>query len=186
MWDMRKTPTLYLRDMENRGKLTRTPNPACQWVFDGEGVATRKYDGACFMLDDDRYWWARREVKPDRAAPIGYQLLGIDPNTHKQIGWEPANNSSFRWALDSAIYHDRIKVPGTYELCGPKINRNPEGFPRHRLIRHADAEIIDNVPTDFDALNGFLYTFPNEGIVWHHEDGRMAKIKRRDFGYRGM
>ena len=21
-----------------------------------------------------------------------------------------------------------------------------------------------------------------EGIVWHHPDGRMAKIKRRDFG----
>lgn len=182
---MRKTPTLYLRDMENRGKLTSTPNPACQWVFDGEGVATRKYDGTCVMLDSDHYWWTRREVKPRRVAPVGYQLLDIDPNTHKQIGWEPASNSPFYWFLNEAArICGPIWQPGTYELCGPHINGNPEGYDQPTLIRHADAEIIDNVPTGFDALNEFLRTFPHEGIVWHHEDGSMAKIKRRDFGHR--
>jgi hypothetical protein len=40
-------------------------------VLDGEGVATRKYDGTCVMFDGDG-WWARREVKPGKTAPAGF------------------------------------------------------------------------------------------------------------------
>jgi hypothetical protein len=27
----------------------------------------------------------------------------------------------------------------------------------------------------------YLHARPYEGIVWHHPDGRMAKLKKRDF-----
>ena len=37
-------------------------------------------------------------------------------------------------------------------------------------------------PRDFDGLRAFLETAGIEGIVWHHGDGRMAKIKAKDFG----
>jgi hypothetical protein len=38
------------------------------------------------------------------------------------------------------------------------------------------------VPRDLDGLRGWLLAHPQyEGIVWHHPDGRRAKLKHRDF-----
>jgi hypothetical protein len=69
---------------------------------------------------------------------------------------------------------------GTYELVGPKVQGNPYHLEVHKLIRHG-ADLID-APRDFDGLRVWLSEHTIEGIVWHHPDGRMAKIKRRDFG----
>jgi hypothetical protein len=49
-------------------RATRESNPGCQWVFDGEGVATRKYDGACCMVRDGKLY-KRRELGPKQSAP---------------------------------------------------------------------------------------------------------------------
>jgi len=37
-------------------------------------------------------------------------------------------------------------------------------------------------PRTFDAMKDYLSRNVIEGIVWHHPDGRMAKIKRKDMG----
>lgn len=52
----------------------------------------------------------------------------------------------------------------------------------HTLIRHGEAEMIlfGEVPA-FDWLSEWMPSIPFEGIVWLHPDGRMAKLKRRDF-----
>ncbi len=72
-------------------------------------------------------------------------------------------------------------MPGTYELCGPKVNGDPEQLGVHRLVRHATAEEFGGVPRDFDGLMTWLLAHPEfEGVVWHHPDGRMAKLKYRD------
>ncbi|GGH67162.1 hypothetical protein HNQ91_001716 [Filimonas zeae] len=34
----------------------------------------------------------------------------------------------------------------------------------------------------FEGIRTFLESFEGEGVVFHHPDGRMCKIKRRDFG----
>lgn len=66
---MKKIPTIFERDWNgDRSRVTRVPNPACQWVFDGEGVATRKYDGACCMVRDGKLY-KRRELGPKQSAP---------------------------------------------------------------------------------------------------------------------
>ena len=70
---------------------------------------------------------------------------------------------------------------GTYELCGPKIQGNPERFPAHVLVPHS-AERIPADPRTFEEIKAFLATADIEGIVWHHPDGRMAKVKTKDFG----
>ena len=70
---------------------------------------------------------------------------------------------------------------GTYELIGPKVNGDPEHYGIHALILHAFAERLGDAPRDFDGLAAWLHAHPYEGIVWHHPDGRMAKIKKRDF-----
>lgn len=87
---------------------------------------------------------------------------------------------------------------GTYELCGPKINGNNEGLDKHILIKHAEDRIslrfdyydlkafFIHMNTNFSHPNSYIGGLPRgpalEGIVWHHPDGRMVKIKARDFG----
>lgn len=176
---MRKIPTVYLRDEQDRAHVTNRPNPACLWVFDGEGVPTRKYDGTCMMLDADGYWWARREVKPGKTTPSCYLPITTDPTTGKTVGWEPIEQSGFVKAFQLV---DKVPtIPGTYELCGPKINGNPEKLARHALIPHADAEVFtpDEAATPERVVRA-VAARGWEGIVWHHANGKMAKLKVRD------
>ncbi len=72
-------------------------------------------------------------------------------------------------------------IAGKDELLGPKINGNPERFEHYILIRHECAEQLTDTPRDLDSLAAYLHARPYEGIVWHHPDGRMAKLKKRDF-----
>lgn len=193
---MKKIPTVFMRDPEDMSRVTRVVNPACQWVLDGEGVPTRKYDGTCVMFDGAN-WFARREVKPGRQAPDGWIGVDHDDVTGKSVGWEPVAQSSFAKYVAEAlaadqrvmdVYPHREPVAGaTYELVGPKVNGNPERLTEHVLIRHGywaavDLREMESLPRDHDGLRTWLAAHPGwEGIVWHHADGRMAKLKRRDF-----
>jgi hypothetical protein len=181
---VKKIPTLFLRDPGDMRRVTREAHPDCQWVLDGEGVATRKYDGTCMRVDETGQWYARREVKPGKTAPPNFEPVMTDETTGKTVGWEPAEQSAFAKYLAEAIrQQDPLKPfePGTYELCGAKVNGNPESFVGHVLVRHDEAPVLDDAPRDFDGLAKYLADFPHEGIVWHHPDGRMAKVKVRDF-----
>jgi hypothetical protein len=70
---------------------------------------------------------------------------------------------------------------GSYELIGPKVQGGVEEVDRHQLVAHG-LQVLRDVPRDFEGLRVFLDGGGIEGIVWHHEDGRMAKIKAKDFG----
>lgn len=179
---MNKIPTVFNRDPDDRKRILPEANPACQWVLDGEGTATRKYDGTCVLLDEDGTWWARREVRPGRARPPGYRPVTTDEVTGKTMGWEPIQQSAYaRFHAEALTDGHEQRRPGTYELIGPKINGNPEAAPSHELVPHADAEQL-NAPRDFEGLRDWLLAHPRyEGIVWHHPDGRRAKLKHRDF-----
>jgi hypothetical protein len=175
---MKKIPTLFIRDENDRKHVTSEVDPDSKWVLDGEGIATRKYDGTCVMLDEDGHWWARREVKPGKTPPEEFVPIETDDTTGKTVGWEPVERSGFaRW--HAAALGEPCE-PGTYELIGPKVNGNPEKAEGHELIRHVDAEILD-APRDFESLRAWLLGHDYEGIVWHHTDARMAKLKKRDF-----
>lgn len=174
---MQKIPTALVRDPDDRAHVINQITPGCEWVFAGEGTPTRKYDGTCTMLDDNGNWWARREVKPGKPTPPNYVPTGTDEITGKTMGWEPIEQSSFAKAF-SAVEH-MPDLPGTYELCGPKVNGNPEHFTHHRLVSHRFAETL-SIPTDLIGIVEWLQDTEYEGIVWHHPDGRMAKLKARD------
>ncbi|MGB1225780.1 MAG: hypothetical protein ACPHCN_16790, partial [Mycobacterium sp.] len=80
--------------------------------------------------------------------------------------------------------HDIIPH-GTYELMGPKVQGNPMGLMNHRLLRHDALPKFPDAPRTFEGLWDFLLgeEFTDslwEGIVWHHPDGRMAKLKVKD------
>lgn len=183
---MRKISTLFTRDPANLRHILRTVHPDCEWVLEGEGTATRKWDGTCVQLDTAGTWWSRREVKPGKSRPAGYQVVEEDPVTGKCVGWEPIGQSAFARFHAEALSNDPTLTPGTYELLGPKINRNPDGFDAHVLIAHGWAPFsirqdYATAPRDHDGLRAWLQARPYEGIVWHHPDGRMAKLKARDF-----
>lgn len=109
--------------------------------------------------------------------------------TGHRMGWVPYTSSGFEKYVDEALGDDpQIEdwPEGTYELCGPKINNDRQGYGRHVLIRHDTAERVPELhhPTGFDHLRIALLAAPAEGIVWHAPDGRRAKLKARDFGRR--
>lgn len=190
---MQKIPTLFVRDFDSRpAYVTHKVTPGCEWVLAGEGVPTHKYDGTCVMFDGTA-WWARREVRADRTPPPHYLQISHDENTGKSVGWEPIAQSQFvrfhAQALAAAELaevagHDEPWPVGTYELIGPKINGNPEKCDKHWLIAHANAVPLPVDELTFDGIRDAVLQLNRagvEGLVWHHPDGRMAKIKAKDF-----
>ena len=175
---MRKIPTLFLRDPDDMRHLTREINPAAAWVLTGEARATRKFDGVCHGLTSTGRWLARREVKPGKPVPPNFEPLETDPETGKTVGWEPVEQSAFFKAFTAVA--DVPTTPGTYELCGPTVNRNPEHYDEHVLVPHGLFTLAD-VPLDYDELAAYLADLQYEGVVWHGPFGPVAKIKRRDF-----
>ena len=190
---MRKIPTLYVRDETDRSKVTDTVTPGCEWVLAGEGVPTRKYDGTCVMLDDaGGRWWARREVKPGKSAPPEFYVVQVDDVTGKTVGWEPIEQSGYAKFHAEALAAREASddgpcaywPTGTYELCGPRIgsSRAPSIerlAPHHWLQLQDAAELWAPCGSPVEAVRSAA-EFGLEGLVWHHPDGRMAKLKARD------
>lgn len=182
---MIKIPSLYLRDHSVEGNpLTRNINPLCDWVIRGEGVATRKWDGtACLVRAGKLY--RRHDVKAGKTRPANWEpcIAEPDPHTGHWPGWLPVvagdPQSKWHWAIWSRV--GLLLNDGTYELCGPHFNANPDQFPEDTLVRHG-VHLYPSAPTSFDSLRAWLSMRGIEGLVWHAPDGRMAKIKRRDFG----
>lgn len=180
---MQKIPTLYLRDEQDRKYVTDEVNPECQWVLAGEGVPHIKRDGTCVGHFEKLGWVARREVKEGRQIPDNFALLNYDEITGKSVGWEPIDQSPFYKMFHQAFLEniDFGSRYGTYELCGPKINGNPEGLDRHTLFPHTGG-ILSRKYVFWTPKNvvRVLGEEGVEGVVWHHSDGRMAKLKARD------
>lgn len=179
---MKKIPTLFKRDFSNNGMIIPEHAEGTDWVLSGEGVATRKYDGTSVLIRGGKMF-KRYELRPGKEAPYGFEEVDRDKNTGKAMGWvEVGNGPEDKWFRESVNDIDNVNLPdGTYELLGPKVQGNPEHAESHYLQSHAEAETYDNVPTEFNALQEWLTDKDIEGIVWHHPDGRMVKIKKKDY-----
>jgi hypothetical protein len=118
----------------------------------------------------------------DKTPPEGFRPMETDSITGKTVGWEPAPQSAFWKYLSEAIERYDGWTHGTYELIGPKINGNPEQSETHQLVRHGQHYLGPSIRT-YDSIREYLISVvPDiEGFVYHHPDGRMAKIKKRDF-----
>lgn len=177
---MKKIPTIFKRNPEKMRDILNEPYPDCLWVFAGEGIATRKYDGTCVKIEKGEYL-KRREIKKGKIVPLDFIEEQFDENTGKRVGWVPVDSlqKDNKWHMEAF----NASLPdGTYELLGPKIQGNPEHFESHTLLKHSEAEVFENVPRDYAGISDFMHTLDIEGIVFHNSDGRMGKIKKRDFG----
>src|ERR1700710_501541 len=178
---MRKIPTIFLRDEDDRKYVTSEPNPECAWVFADEGHPTRKYAGTCFMFDGTD-WWARREVNrgAGKREPVNFVEVSYDTVTEKSIGWEPIEQEAFARHRASAVaYQNATGITGwpkgTYELVGPKVNGNPEQVEQHQLWAHAAAEVLAPIwERTYDVIRAAVLdeaTRGAEGSVFHHPAG---------------
>ena len=180
---MKKIPTIFKRNPENMRELLNEPHPDCLWVFEGEGVATRKYDGTCCLIKDGKLF-KRREYKEGKTVPGTFTEEDYDPVTKKTVGWVPVceNDPADKWHIDGLSMPIEYYADGTYELVGPKIQGNPEEARAHTLMLHDGAQEYNLPNRSMEDLKLWLSTMDIEGIVFHHPDGRIGKIKKRDFG----
>jgi len=194
--EMKKIPTLFLRNPENMSRVTEKVNPECAWVFQGQGYPTIKIDGTCCIIREG-VLYKRRMVRSKKKAPDGFWLVDEDQITGKRFGWViVGNGKEDRWHREAFLYlkdNSGIK-DGTCELIGPKIQGNPYGLDKHQFVMHDDdalriendiirsysgiREWLANVPSAItEKYNGFI-----EGVVFHGgPNGAMAKIKVKDF-----
>lgn len=179
---MRKIPSLFIRDFTLPCPATHEITPGCEWVTQGEGVPTRKWDGTCCLIEGGKFY-KRYDAKRGKIPPAGF-IPAQDPdcNTGHWPGWVLVGDGpEDRWHRE-AIERDPGLLDGTYELIGPKVQGNPEGVDgEHRLVRH-DQDGFDGICRSYDEVFDYLKTSDIEGIVWHHPDGRMVKVKKSDFG----
>lgn len=183
---MKKITTLYKKDIDDLSRVTREIDPENEWVYI-TGIPTRKFDGtACAIIGGILY--KRYDVKKGRTVPVDSIPCDKlpDVNTGHWPHWVPCDKGKpedkyFFEAFDDMNYSD-----GTYELCGPKVQRNPEKFISHTLIRHG-VYILEITDFSYDAIEKYLSRNDIEGIVFHEEGSdRMCKIRKCDFGIRRL
>lgn len=180
---MIKIPTIFKRDYSHTYRVTKIINPECQWVFDGEGVAYRKYQGMAAMIKDGIYY-KRVIIKKDQAVPVNFILITYDHRSEKQFGWLPVDfeHPQDKYYTKAYKTYKTSLVDGTYELIGPHILNNYENVITDQLVKHDFYPII-LFKRNYATIKKYLNRVNFEGIVFHHPDGRMAKIKKKDFGY---
>jgi len=185
---MKKIPSLFERDWNgDRSRVIGKVAAGCEWVANGEGIATRKFDGSPVMIRDGKLY-KRYDCKNGKSPPPGFDpCQEPDPVTGHWPGWVPVNETAkedrwFREAWKNSIA-SRCEWSGTYEACGPHFQGNPEQRHFDVLVKHGEEKLPD-APRTFSALAEWFKGKDIEGIVWHHPDGRMCKIKKSDFGLR--
>lgn len=191
---MKKIKTLFERVIVNHEIVDILPNVAegCEWVLRGEGIATRKLDGTACMVKDgklyaryDYYTIKRGKRKKQRTLPEGAVPCQEKPDeiTGHFPHWVPITDDPKYKQYREAFANQSGLEDGTYELIGVHFKANPEHLDSgDKLVKHGSI-VLDDVPRTFEGIREYLRTHDIEGIVFHRENGDMAKIKRTDFHF---
>lgn len=183
---MKKIISLFKRNYEGDRLVYNEVVPGAEWVLEGLGVATRKFDGTSCMIRGGKLY-RRYDAKQGKTPPPGFEpAQEPDLLTGHWPGWiHVRDDKADIWHNEAALNLNAVTSltfgEGTYELVGPKINGNNDGFHGHTLIPHG-MFTLEGVPLDFEGIRSWLSANPMEGIVWHRNTGEMVKIKRGDFG----
>jgi len=185
---MEKIPTIF--DRGANFKVTDKIRSGCEWVFDGQGKATEKLDGMNVRLTVRSGELVRLE-KRRNPSKIQKKKGIID-------GWyvdADEHGAEDKWLVEAGRNTDVSQWPDGEHSCealGPKIQGNGLGLTRHFCVPfNMEIPCFEDVPRSFEGFKTFLEQIDSqyapghlaEGIVFHHPDGRRAKIKRKDFAY---
>jgi len=179
---MKKISTLFKKDPNDLGRAIDEINPDNEWVINEVGVtATRKFDGtACAIINGELY--KRYDVKKGKSVPLNViPCQEPDEITGHWPHWIKCDRSDNADKYHFEAFDEAPKLSdGTYELCGPKIQGNPEKLTDHYLVEHGKFELP--FITCFNELKEYLESVNIEGIVYHGFNGKMCKIRKSDFG----
>ncbi len=198
---MKKIQSLFKRNYDGDRLVRDEVVEGSEWVLAGEGNPTCKLDGtSCLVRDNHLYRRFDRKVtkaakrrgppysnEDCKPAPDKWEPCEPDCNEHTGHwpGWLPTGEgANDKWHREAMSNLREFPSDGTYELVGPKVQGNPYGLASHIIVRHGAVfgEPVPGDPRSFVGLKAYFEGRTTEGIVWHHPDGRMVKIKRRDFG----
>lgn len=184
---MQKIISLFQRNYDGDRLVRNEVTPGAEWVINGEGVATRKWDGTCCKIEKGQLY-KRYDAKHGKTPPVGFiPAQDPDPVTGHWPGWlivgDGPEDKWFRVGWVGGIDDNGPLPDATYELVGPKINGNKDQFDKHTLIKHG-SKVLDAPRNFVDLRYWFAEIVHIEGVVWHHPDGRMVKIKTKDFGWK--
>ncbi|MBE6347283.1 MAG: hypothetical protein E7067_08825 [Lentimicrobiaceae bacterium] len=183
---MKKIPTLFERVFENHRKVGILPHvaPGMEWVLEGKGTATVKYDGSCCAIINGELY-KRYDAKHGKKAPEGaIPCCEPDPITGHHPHWLKVDeyNPADRWFI--AAYNATPKTEiyeGTYEAIGLHFNSNRYNLDKDILVRHGE-EIVE-VERSFEGIKKCLEEHNIEGLVFWYKGEPACKIKRSDFGF---
>lgn len=208
---MKKIPAVFVYDPATLGggrgakgsgaRYMDQVTPGCEWVLAGEGEATEKLDGSACLVQGGKLF-KRYDAKHGKTPPPGFVPAQPepDPKTGHWPGWLPVGDGPddkwHRRAWASAQEAGGIQ-DGTYELIGEGVQGDPYELENATLlIAHGvmfskvalwiaaleEARPLLVGPRTFTSIASTLEQFYIEGIVFHHPDGRMAKVTRKGFG----
>jgi hypothetical protein len=183
---MEKIPTIFERGDDF--KVIPKPRAGCEWVFAGEGRATEKVDGTNVRITVRGGHVVRVEKRrnPSKAQKAQGVVDGWYVDTDEY-------GKDDKWILEAVKGTDVTGWPDgehSVEAMGPHIQGNPLGLAKELCVPfNLEIPAYDGIPRNFDGLRAHLATLDSrvapghlaEGVVFHHPDGRRAKIKRKDF-----
>lgn len=181
---MKKIPTLFERVYENH-KIVDTLSKVTdgmEWVLDGEGIATVKYDGSCCAIINGEFY-KRYDAKNGKSIPDGAIKCQEEPDpiTGHFPCWVKCDrdNPGDKWfwqAYDNYRENGKIEATngglasgrtsgtrefilpsvsdGTYEAIGKHFNGNPYDLDFDTLVRHGETKVY--VERTFDGIKKFF------------------------------
>ena len=182
---MKKIPTLFEREFENHVVIHISPSvhPGLEWVLEGEGTATVKWDGSCCATIDGIFY-KRYDAKRGKKVPEGAIQCEAEPDpvTGHLPCWVRCdrNEAGDKWFYAAYDNTDNLS-DSTYEAVGPHFQRNPYDLKQDQLIKHG-VDVID-LDRTFEGIRKYLENHYIEGIVFWKDGEPRCKIKRKDFGY---
>ena len=190
---MKKMQTVFQRNrVPNQDVKVHDVEGHTNWVIQGFGIATRKWDGQAVLVQDGKVF-ARYDAKNGKTPPPDFVPAQPDPDpiTGHWPGWRPVVKSDKPINLSIAWWQkNKGELPdGTYEAIGPMIGtrhgKNPENLTEQILVRHG-VDILDVPDRSFNGIKEFLRDKNIEGIVFHRivdDELVMMKIKKNDFAW---
>ncbi len=188
---MEKIPTIFERGEDFR--VIDQIRQGCEWVFSGEGTATEKLDGTNVRLTIRSGHCVRVEKRRNPTK--------VQKNKGIIDGWyvdADQNGQEDKWIFEAVENTDVSAWPDGEHPCealGPQIQGNPLGLQQHRCVPfNLQIPLYEGLPRTYAGLQKALAELESqyspqhlaEGIVFHHPDGKRAKIKRKDFPASGF
>lgn len=183
---MEKIPTVFERGPDFR--VVDKVKEGCEWVFEGEGIATEKLDGTNVRLTVRAGQCVRLEKR--RNPSKKQKLQGIKDGWY--VDADEYGNED-KWIYEAMRNTDLSEWPDgehSAEALGPSIQGNSLGLEQHLCVPfNLEIPSFETIDRSYNGLRNALAELESryapshlaEGIVFHHPDGRRAKIKRKDF-----